>query len=795
MDQALVEDPEHDIERDQRREDQPGLVVQGGLEGSRRPLEGPVDAGGHSDPVEGILHRGGRIRKGHIRRKVERNGRGRELALVVYAKRRVRRPKSAERRQRHLLSTGGAHINIVERFGTLPEFRRRLHYHPVLIQRVVDRRYLPLPEQVIERGVDHSRRNAQPGGRVTVDDKRRLDALVFLIRIHIDEFGQLAERPPHPRFPGPQLLEIVGLKRELVLRICRPPAHANVLHRHQEQAGAGFADEFATQPAHHLIGRNFPFLERFEGHEHERAVALAPARVRDHGFDRRILTHDGDEVGHLEAHRLERNPLVRLDIAHQPAGVLLREEALGNDRIKVKIEADRRSQQHQHDEPVPQRPPEGDLVGAQHRRKGALARPVQAAVFTVFLRPQQARAHHRCRRQRHHQRNQDRHRQHDGELPEKASDDTAHQQDRNEDRDQRQAHRKDRKADLAGALQRGLHRRHALVDAARNILEHHDCIVDDEPCRDGERHQGQVVEAEPAQMHDAERPDQRHRHGDSWNKRCTPVAQENEHHHDDQRDRDRERPLHIAQAGADGGRAVQRNLQVYRTRDRCLQHGQERSDPVHRRNDICVRLPVQDQQHRWLAVRRSGVAQILHRIGHFGHVRQAHGRAVAVADDQRNVVGGLARLIVRQDLPVVNIVLNCAFGTIRIGGDNRGPHVLQADAVLVKRGRVEFNTHCRQRAAAHGHLPDTFHLRELLREDCGGRVVHLPLSHRFGCHRQDHDRRVGGVDFAVRGVAGQARGQQSARGVDRRLDIVCGAFDVAAQVELQRHPRRAEGAR
>ena len=46
------------------------------------------------------------------------------------------------------------------------------------------------------------------------------------------------------------------------------------------------------------------------------------------------------------------------------------------------------------------------------------------------------------------------------------------------------------------ALERGAERLLALLDVARDVLDHHDRVVDDEPGRDRERHQRQVVERE-----------------------------------------------------------------------------------------------------------------------------------------------------------------------------------------------------------------------------------------------------------------------------------------------------------
>ena len=64
----------------------------------------------------------------------------------------------------------------------------------------------------------------------------------------------------------------------------------------------------------------------------------------------------------------------------------------------------------------------------------------------------------------------------------------------------------------AGALQRRLERRLALLDVARDVLDHHDRVVDHEAGGDGQRHQRQVVEAVAQQVHHAEGADQRQRH-------------------------------------------------------------------------------------------------------------------------------------------------------------------------------------------------------------------------------------------------------------------------------------------
>ena len=107
---------------------------------------------------------------------------------------------------------------------------------------------------------------------------------------------------------------------------------------------------------------------------------------------------------------------------------------------------------------------------------------------------EEARRHHRRQRQRYESRDEDRHRQRDGKFAEEPADDTAHQEQRNEDGDQRYADRKDRKADLARAFEGRCHRGLAFLDIAGDVFQHDDGVVDYEPNGDRQRHERQVVE-------------------------------------------------------------------------------------------------------------------------------------------------------------------------------------------------------------------------------------------------------------------------------------------------------------
>ena len=154
----------------------------------------------------------------------------------------------------------------------------------------------------------------------------------------------------------------------------------------------------------------------------------------------------------------------------------------------------------------------------------------------------------------------------------------------------------------------------------------------------------------------------------------------------------------------------------------------------------------------------------------------------------------MGRLIVGVDLIVGGVVLDRALGAVGVGGGERGADVLEPDAIVEDRARIDLDPHRRQRRAGDVDLADAGKLRQTLLKNVGGEVV--KLSRRMGGrrHGDDHDRRVGRIDLMVGRVLAQAGRQVDARGVDRRLHVAGGAVDVAIEAKLQRDAGRAERA-
>ena len=270
-------------------------------------------------------------------------------------------------------------------------------------------------------------------------------------------------------------------------------------------------------------------------------------------------------------------------------------------------------------------------------------------MFLILRGSQELRAHHRRRRQRDHHRNGDRDRQRHGELAEQPPDDSAHQQNRNEYRDQRHADRQHRETDLPGPDQRRLERGFAFLQVTRDVLDHDDRVVDDEACGDRERHQREIVEAVAEQIHRAKSAHEGDRHDDARDECRSRASEENEDDEDDERDRDRERQLDVLYGRADGPGRVDNDVQFHRRRNRGLHLRQDRADPVDGLDDVRARLPEDDQDDRRLAVGESHRVDVFDGIGHLRDVTQAQRGAVCVVDEERPVFRSLQKLVRRRE--------------------------------------------------------------------------------------------------------------------------------------------------
>ena len=118
----------------------------------------------------------------------------------------------------------------------------------ILVQVVVDRRYLTLAERVVERVVDLSRGEAKPRGRRAVDLELHFQPLVAAIGIDVFELRHVLQRIGDLRHPLFEVLERVGRDRVLIGAIALAPADAHILAALQEQPRARDAAKLGSQP-------------------------------------------------------------------------------------------------------------------------------------------------------------------------------------------------------------------------------------------------------------------------------------------------------------------------------------------------------------------------------------------------------------------------------------------------------------------------------------------------------------------------------------------------------------------
>ena len=130
------------------------------------------------------------------------------------------------------------------------------------------------------------------------------------------------------------------------------------------------------------------------------------------------------------------------------------------------------------------------------------------------------------------------------------------------------------------------HRRLALLHVADDVLEHDDGVVDDEADRQREGHQREVVQAEPEQVHDGERADDRERQSEARDDRRREVPQEEEDDHDDERERQKQREPDVVDGLADRDRAVEAHAQR-RGGGQLLLEGREKRADRCRRSRPC----------------------------------------------------------------------------------------------------------------------------------------------------------------------------------------------------------------
>src|SRR5258708_24750703 len=243
------------------------------------------------------------------------------------------------------------------------------------------------------------------------------------------------------------------------------------------------------------------------------------------------------------------------------------------------------------------------------------------------------RAQHGSGGKRDEERNADGDTQGDGKFAEQAANDAGEHQDGNKDGDQRSAHGEHGEADLFSSEHGGGEGLHAAFHVTGDVFDDHDGIVDHETGGDGEGHEGKIVEAVAEEVHHAEGADERERDGDAGNDGGPDVTEENEHHQDDQDDGDQEGAFDVVNGGADGGGAVDGDVEVQRGRDGCPELRDDGLDSIDGIDHVGARLAEDSQDDRGFAVGGAEIANIFNGGFDVGDITKANGSAEVSGDD------------------------------------------------------------------------------------------------------------------------------------------------------------------
>ncbi len=330
---------------------------------------------------------------------------------------------------------------------------------------------------------------------------------------------------------------------------------------------------------------------------------------------------------------------------------------------------------------------------------------------------------------------------------------------------------------------------------ARDVLEHHDRVVDNEADGYGEGHQREIVEAVARDPHEGAGAQERQRHRDAGNDRRPEAAQKDEDHHHHEHDGEGKRDLDVVNGSANGGGSIGENADVYGRRDRSLQRLQSAFDRLDGGDDVRAGNLEHHEKDARLAVAPGGLGRVLRPRDRLTNVAHAHRRPIAISDDDVVPVLGLGQLVVGLDGEGLLGTDQRAFGAVDGRDADLRAHVLELQPLFDQFGGIDLDPYGRGLLAADPHEGDARDLAQVLGEDIFGGVVDVDHWRDVRLNGQDEDRRVGGVDLAIGRRTGQILRQLPGGGVDRSLDVVGGGVDIAVEIELDGDRRHAERAR
>ena len=358
-----------------------------------------------------------------------------------------------------------------------------------------------------------------------------------------------------------------------------------------------------------------------------------------------------------------------------------------------------------------------------------------------------------------------------------------HQGEGEEDDDERERGGDHGQRDLAGAIQRRLHRRAApLLHHAMDVLEHHDRVVDDHAHGKGKAQHGRVVEGVAHRLHEGERAHDGGGDGERRDERAAQVVKERENgqRHEDHPEDEVERDL--VEVAKDEPGLVSDDLDAVVGRQEWLELAEASLHGVDERHRVAPALLAHHERDRVGAVQPGERARLLHAVRYLGDLRKVDGLAARARDDEAPERRHRLHPPQRAQHQLAPGLLHAAARHLHVLRLQRRPHVLHRQPVRPQAVRVEGHLHG---AHARAHEVDGAHvghglevlLEELVREE--GDL--LEVARRGHRERQDGGR----IDVELVHDGGLGAGREAREdGVDLVADVLGRKVAVALVKEL-----------
>src|SRR6516165_3378043 len=254
MNITFVKNAQHNVDSDNRGQDQQGFARQGAGKDLGCSLEAAPDRVRHIDGPRRVLDNLCRLLKRSARIQIKGECHCRELTLVIYRCWRVGALNVRNGAERNLNVGGAGNVNFVKGGGISQILRRSLQDYMELVAIVVDDRNLPLTEGAVEGAVDLLRLDPKLRGLDPVYDHIGLQAHLLLVGRQVLQLGTLFQCLHQLGSIRIQILLGRTDQRVDVLALGRPTANGDILRRLQEDADARYFSGFAAYSSDHLRG-------------------------------------------------------------------------------------------------------------------------------------------------------------------------------------------------------------------------------------------------------------------------------------------------------------------------------------------------------------------------------------------------------------------------------------------------------------------------------------------------------------------------------------------------------------